>query len=61
MIDFLSMDGYAKFVWTSYGITLAIVIGLGLASSRRRLAALENARRTAGGQPGKRPTIRRIE
>ena len=61
MIDFLSMDGYAEFVWTSYGITLAIVIGLGFTSRRRRLAALANVRRPAAEEPGKRPTIRRIE
>ena len=61
MIDFILMDGYAQYVWPSYGITLAIVIGLGLASRRRRLAALENARRAAAEQPGKRPTVRRIE
>lgn len=61
MIDFLSMDGYATWVWSSYGITLAIVIGLGLSSRRRRLAALENARRSGVAQPAKRPTVRRIE
>src|SRR5690606_35410394 len=32
VIDFLLMEGYAEFVWLSYGITLAIVIGLGWAS-----------------------------
>lgn len=61
MIDFLMMDGYAEFVWPSYGITLAIVIGLGWASRRRRLAALENARKAVAEQPGRRPTVRRIE
>ena len=61
MIDFLLMDGYAEFVWPSYGITLAIVIGLAWASRRRRLAALENARETVTEQPGRRPTVRRIE
>jgi heme exporter protein CcmD len=61
VIDFLSMDGYAEFVWSSYGITLAIVIGLGLTSRRRRLAALANARRVSAEQPSKKPTVRRIE
>jgi heme exporter protein CcmD len=61
VIDFLSMDGYARFVWPSYGITLAIVIGLGWAARRRRLAALADARRTVPEQPGSRPTVRRIE
>jgi heme exporter protein D len=37
MIDFLSMGGYALYVWGSYGVTLAaIVIEVVLLRQRRR-------------------------
>jgi heme exporter protein CcmD len=27
MIDFLAMDGYAKYVWSSFGISLLVLFG----------------------------------
>lgn len=39
MAEFFAMDGYAVFVWGSYGATLAGMVGLiGLALSRRKSA-----------------------
>ena len=37
LIDFLSMDGYAVYVWVSYGLSLLGSVGLVvMAVSRRR-------------------------
>jgi len=45
MNDFLHMGGYARFVWPSYGLTLAIVV-LNIVWARRSLArAATEARR----------------
>lgn len=45
MMEFLRMDGYAFYVWTSYAVTLAIVI-LNIVWARGALArAREEARR----------------
>jgi heme exporter protein D len=40
MSDFLAMGGYATFVWASYALSAAVLLGLTL-SSLRRLKALE--------------------
>ncbi len=37
MNEFLHMGGYARFVWPSYGITLAIIV-LNIVWARRSLA-----------------------
>ena len=39
--EFLDMGGYAFYVWTSYGITLAILLAnvIGPARQRRKLLA----------------------
>ena len=34
--DFLAMGGYAAYVWSSYGLTAAVLAGLWIAASRRR-------------------------
>lgn len=61
MVDFLSMDGYAGYVWPAYGITLAILVGMSVWARRRRLAALERARQRAHEQTsGKQPTVRQL-
>lgn len=45
MMEFLQMDGYARYVWPSYAVTLAIVV-LNIVWARRSLArAREDARR----------------
>lgn len=44
-IDFLSMDGYAVYVWVSYGLSLLGSVGLVvMAVSRRRAASARLAR-----------------
>ncbi|EAP89429.1 MAG: heme exporter protein CcmD [Oceanicaulis sp.] len=45
LIDFLSMDGYAVYVWVSYGLSLLGSVGLVvMAVSRRRAASARLAR-----------------
>ena len=34
MAEFLEMGGYAAFVWPSFGITAAVMIGIWIASVR---------------------------
>lgn len=47
MTEFLAMDGYAGFVWTSYALTLAVCAGLvwwtlsARAAARARLERLQ--------------------
>ena len=55
MADFLAMGGYAQFVWSSFGLTLVVLI-LNIIAARRRLrdtlAKLEA--RLAHGRDGER-------
>ncbi|MFL6601616.1 MAG: heme exporter protein CcmD [Steroidobacteraceae bacterium] len=45
MSEFLNMGGYAAYVWTSYGLTLAVIV-LNIVWARRLLAkSREEARR----------------
>jgi heme exporter protein D len=45
MSEFLNMGGYAVYVWTSYGLTLAVIF-LNIVWARRLLAkSREDARR----------------
>jgi heme exporter protein D len=44
MAEFLAMGGYAEFVWSTFGITLLVLIVL-MVGARRRL---QNALRDAG-------------
>ena len=45
LTEFLSMDGYAVYVWVSYGLSLLGSVGLVvLAISRRRAASARLAR-----------------
>jgi len=50
MSDVLAMGGYAVYVWPAYGLTLAVMGGLALASWRR-LRARERELRALGGEP----------
>ena len=62
MIEFLSMDGYAAYVWSAYGITLA-VLGLSVWLARkRRLDAWASLRQSLQHEPERRQaTVRQIE
>ncbi len=44
MMEWLAMGGYAGYVWGSYGITLAVIVGELVLLARRRRSALEHAR-----------------
>lgn len=45
MQDFIHMGGYAQFVWTSYAIALAVIVGNVWGALRMRAAAREKALR----------------
>jgi len=55
--EFLAMGGYAAYVWSAYGITALLLIGLLVATLRslharqRALAELEPRRRRARPEP----------
>jgi heme exporter protein D len=63
VIEFLQMGGDAAYVWSAYGITLAVLIlNVWLVRAKRRLAlrrALELA--TEAEAPRKQPTVRRLQ
>jgi heme exporter protein D len=61
--EFLAMGGHGAYVWSAYGITLAVlIINVWLVRSKRRLA-LERARElaTQAEVPRKQPTVRRLQ
>lgn len=47
--DFFAMDGYGPYVWSAWGLSFIVIIGLWLhanieqAKAQRRLDAIENA------------------
>lgn len=45
MREFLAMGGYAAYVWSAYGLTLAVLIGNWWLGRRRLAAELETLRR----------------
>jgi heme exporter protein CcmD len=63
VIEFLQMGGDGAYVWSAYGITLAVlIINVWLVGAKRRSAlrrALELA--TQAEIPGKQPTVRRLQ
>jgi heme exporter protein D len=62
VIDFLAMGGYATYVWSAYGITLAVMIISAWSARKRRLDAIERARLSkAHEQPRRQPTVRQVE
>lgn len=62
MMEFLHMGGYAPYVWSAYGITLAVVALNIWSANRRRTETLERVRRQSGEQPPRRrPTVRQVQ
>jgi len=61
--EFLAMGGDGAYVWSAYGITLAVlVLNAWLARGKRR-SALQRAQQLAAqvDVPRKQPTVRRLE
>lgn len=60
MSEFLHMGGYGFYIWTSYGISTFVLIGLTFLSLyklrqiERDLLPLENERRALRGKAGRR-------
>jgi heme exporter protein D len=54
LISFLSMGGYAAFIWPAYGIS-ALVLAALLIDSRRRLAARQAELAALGAAGGTEP------
>lgn len=62
MSEFFLMNGHGAYVWSAYGITLAVLIlNVWLAREKHR-SALQRARELAkqGDVPRKQPTVRRL-
>lgn len=53
MDEFLSMGGYAIYVWPSYGITLLVLVGTWWSARRRRAHALKHAKARAAARAAK--------
>ena len=63
MSEFFLMDGHGAYVWSAYGITLAVlVLNAWLARAKLR-SALLRARELASQAevPRKQPTVRRLQ
>ena len=61
MIEALSMGGQAAYVWTAYGITLAVIVFNVWAARRKLASALKEARRSAGrDEPRSQPRVRQL-
>lgn len=63
MSEFFLMGGHGPYVWSAYGITLAVLV-LNVWLVRAKLkAALQRARElaTQAEAPRKQPTVRRLE
>ena len=63
MTEFFSMSGHGAYVWSAYGITLAVLIlNVWLARAKHR-SALQRARELAAQAevPRIKPTVRRLQ
>jgi heme exporter protein CcmD len=62
MTEFFQMGGDAAFVWSAYGITLAVVAANVWWVRRRHAKALERARAPGTAERARRqPTVRQIQ
>jgi heme exporter protein CcmD len=46
--EFIAMSGYATWVWSAWGLSLAVLLGLEWSSRRQLAMAVQRARRAAG-------------
>jgi heme exporter protein CcmD len=61
MTEFLRMGGDGAYVWSAYGVTLAVLVLNIWWAHRRHQSALERARASIGiERVGKRPIVRQI-
>ena len=63
MTEFFLMNGHGAYVWSAYGITLAVLIlNVWLARAKHR-SAVQRAREIAAQAevPRKQPTVRRLQ
>jgi len=61
MSEFLSMGGYAAFVWPAYGLTLIVLVGNVLLPRRRHRRILRQLRAgTDEFQSVSQPTVRHV-
>ena len=62
MSEFLAMGGHGPYVWTAYGITLAILIwNLWSAWALLRRNLRQAARETTVEEPARRPKVSQME
>ena len=60
MGEFLSMGGYAPYVWGAYGITLGVLVWNAWAATRRHRRMLEKVKRTSVDEVDRKsPVVRR--
>ncbi len=60
MSEFLDMGGYARYVWTAYGITLVVIVLNAWLARRRHAQALIKVKRMDRSELIERtPTVRR--
>jgi heme exporter protein CcmD len=62
MSEFFRMGGDGAYVWSAYGVTLAVLLLNVWWARRRHQSALQRARASAGDERvSRRPTVRQIE
>jgi len=49
LMSFLYMDGFAVWVWSAFGLTAVVMIGMALLVHRRHRLALERIRKISNG------------
>jgi heme exporter protein CcmD len=55
------MDGYAPYVWSAYGITLLVIVGIAWWARKTHVDALQRAReRGWPDRPPRQPTVREL-
>jgi heme exporter protein D len=63
MTEFFQMGGHGAYVWSAYGLTLAVlIINVWLVRGKRRSALLRAQELAAQAEaPRKQPTVRRLQ
>ena len=62
MSEFLSMGGYAPYVWSSYGVTLVVLVYNAWAAYRQHANSLARLRHSGTEHDtGSEPTVRQIK